>query len=198
MRTQGYEALSFVPPNCETICDCTDCGFHCGNKICDCSETSSTCCGDCKECGDGNCDCGETFETCPLDCTPDAGCGDGTCDPDETCEDFPQDCGPCPDGTFFRAGECVEFIENSCLNSVCDEGEGESCPWDCPYLFEKEEKEEILSEEEQKIVDERIRKNREEFFRESGMSEEEIEEAMAEIYSQNETQEETLPEEVEE
>lgn len=72
-------------------------------------------------------------------------CGDGVCASYEYMGECILDCGPCPDGTFFRAGECVEFIENSCLNSVCDEGEEETCPWDCPYLWKVEEEE---SEEE--------------------------------------------------
>ena len=121
-------------------------------------------------------------------------CGDGVCASYEDKCKCPRDCGSCPEGTICIRGACEEYIENVCGNKVCEEGEMESCPWDC-NIEAHEEEEEILSEEEKELVAERVRRNRIDFFRSHGMSEEEIEWALENIYDK--TQKETLPEEVE-
>ena len=43
--------------------------MQCGDGVCNCGETSVTCCADCVQiCGDGYCGCDETDVTCTIDC----------------------------------------------------------------------------------------------------------------------------------
>lgn len=122
-------------------------------------------------------------------------CGDGVCASYEDKCSCRQDCGSCPEGTICKRGECITFIPNSCLNSVCEEGENEACPWDCPVLMEEEE--ELLSKEEKIAVKEKIRREREEFFRAHDFSEEEIKKQLSIAEEQDESKEMTLSEETE-
>ena len=128
-------------------------------------------------------------------------CGDGICASYENECECEKDCGSCEEGYFCTLYyTCELFVPDTCLNRVCESGEVENCHWDCPesWMNSEEEEEEILSEEEQNEVDERIRNNREEFFRNAGYSEEEIQRLLDEIDNQNESEEETVAEEVEE
>jgi len=72
-------------------------------------------------------------------------CGDGICASYEFRGDCIADCGDCPEGTVFIAGECIEFVPNTCINTVCEEGEMGVCPWDCRES-PKEEVEEVENE----------------------------------------------------
>jgi hypothetical protein len=113
-------------------------------------------------------------------------CGDGVCASYEDKCKCPKDCGSCPEGNVCKRGKCVEFIPNTCMNTICEEGENETCPWDCK-LDILEEEEEILTEEEKRQVAERIRNEfewydrtieeiMEGFDKEQDITEEEVEE----------------------
>lgn len=67
------------------------------------------------------------------------GCGDGICQPSETKCTCPKDCGGCAgeasNVTEFRCvdGKCKIMTKAGiCGNSICDAGEFDSCPGDCP------------------------------------------------------------------
>ena len=79
-------------------------------------------------------------------------CGDGICASYEWKGSCIPDCGSCPENTFFRFGQCVAYVPNSCLNSICDEDEVKNCPWDCPIL--KEESIEDVSENSDDLQEE--------------------------------------------
>lgn len=123
-------------------------------------------------------------------------CGDGICASYEDKCNCPRDCGSCQQGTVCKRGECVEFVANTCMNTICEQGENETCPWDCNVYMQEEQKENLTAEEKLQIS-ERIRTNREEFLRSHGMSEEDIIKTL--ITAENESEQAiiTLPEEPE-
>jgi len=106
-------------------------------------------------------------------------CGDGVCASYEDKCTCPKDCGYCPEGLICKRGACEEIIENTCMNRVCDEGENETCPWDC-RLYMQEETEEELSNVEKLQLERSINESRANFFRSHGMTEEEISKALNE------------------
>ncbi|HET9988926.1 MAG TPA: hypothetical protein VFQ65_10400 [Kofleriaceae bacterium] len=68
-------------------------GPHCGNNICEASETATSCPADChmvNPCGNGVCDANETPTSCPADCHET--CGNGTCAATEDANSCPLDC----------------------------------------------------------------------------------------------------------
>lgn len=73
-------------------------------------------------------------------------CGDGICASYENKCRCPKDCGSCPKEMICKRGECLEFIPNTCMNTVCEEGENETCPWDCNIYMQKEEEEIIKND----------------------------------------------------
>jgi hypothetical protein len=87
----------------ETCSSCPgDCGacVLCGDKVCNGTETCSSCPGDCGACapvcGDKACNGTETCSSCPGDCGACAPvCGDKACNGTETCSSCPGDCGAC-------------------------------------------------------------------------------------------------------
>lgn len=68
-------------------------------------------------------------------------CGDGICASYEDKCHCPKDCGSCPEGTICKRGECLEYVKDTCMNKVCEEGENETCPWDCKIYMQEEEEE---------------------------------------------------------
>lgn len=77
-------------------------------------------------------------------------CGDGICASYEDKCNCEKDCGSCPEGTICKRGECVEYVKDTCMNRVCEEGENETCPWDC-NVYMQEEKEEINGEPKEEV-----------------------------------------------
>ncbi len=114
-------------------------------------------------------------------------CGDGICASYEDKCHCPEDCGSCPENTFCRIGECIQIIEGECHNTICEEGENETCPWDC---YVEEEKEEIFDEETAELMKQRKRLKRKLWVESQGGTYVEGEE--------NEPEKETLPEPTEE
>jgi serine protease len=88
----------------------------CGDRVCNGTETCSTCAGDCGSCtpvcGDKVCNGTETCSTCPGDCGACAPvCGDKVCNGTETCSTCPGDCGAC-------SGTCPGAFSASNTNSA--------------------------------------------------------------------------------
>lgn len=84
-------------------------------------------------CGNDLCEVSEA-DTCPQDCDPEpvARCGDGRCEDGESafgCDPVPELPEIC-DGHVFCPEDCQP--ESICGNSLCEIGEAESCPQDCP------------------------------------------------------------------
>lgn len=123
-------------------------------------------------------------------------CGDGVCASYEDKCNCPRDCGSCQQNMICKRGECVEFVANTCMNTVCEQGENETCPWDCNIYMQEEQKENLTAEEKLQIS-ERIRANREEFLRFHGMSEEDINKTLVAAENESEQETITLPEEPE-
>jgi|GEM_PF-1480187 len=90
----------------------------CGNRICDSTETCTSCqtdCGACSLCGDSRCDSDENCTLCPSDCGQCSLCGNGKCDSGE--------CSTCP-------GDCS--FAQCCPDGQCNHGETPAtCPADC-------------------------------------------------------------------
>jgi hypothetical protein len=114
-------------------------------------------------------------------------CGDGVCASYEDKGNCPIDCGSCPEGTVHERGQCVEYVPNICMNAICEEGENETCPWDCnTYMIE--EREEVIGQDESNFIKERSKLRAKEFVESHG-----------ELFvegNESETMKETLPEEV--
>jgi hypothetical protein len=104
--------------DCTSSNECTP-GLTCGagpngmGQVC--TKASGSYCYSPSVCGDGHCDTagGETQITCPQDCGGGGGnCGDGVCDT----------------GT----GEQITCPQDCCGDGVCEPGETQTCPSDCP------------------------------------------------------------------
>ena len=98
--------------------DCGSCQY-CGDKICQSSESCSTCssdCGPCRYCGDRICQSSESCSTCSSDCGSCKYCGDKICQSSESCSTCSSDCGPCQ---YCGDGACQS-------NETCS-----SCSTDC-------------------------------------------------------------------
>jgi len=109
---------SLAPPDVATgDGDTANATCTCGDGVCDCGETGTTCAIDCKTCGNGVCEAGEGPKTCKVDCC--GACGDGKCKG--------YDCGESPEA-------CASDCGTACGNKVCDKGETPaSCAEDCKF-----------------------------------------------------------------
>jgi hypothetical protein len=94
-------------------------------------------------------------------------CGDGFCASYEDKCKCPDDCGTCPDDTVCKRGYCVEFVPDTCMNTICETGENETCPWDCG-IHMIPAVEEIRSSEEIEASKERAKEHLREFVESHG------------------------------
>ena len=138
---------------------------HCGDVTCDTVLFTI------RNCGDATCDANEACGSCPSDCgctqyqycqdnaCHPVQCGDDICSEGETCNED-----SCCDGeetdlhTRYDCGRCgnrcdleTELCKNQactgfCGNTICDEGEEESCIKDCGYCGDT-----ICEQEEQRF-----------------------------------------------
>ena len=70
--------------------DCGGGGGVCGDGVCNGSDTTANCPGDCGSfCGNGYCEKGEGKANCPQDCGYPVVCGNGICEKGEN----PKSCG---------------------------------------------------------------------------------------------------------
>ena len=159
-----------------------DCGF-CGDGVCHGDETQDSCCADCgcpsgsdceKElmtcietvvCGDGVCEYPENPESCNADC---AACGNGKCDPGESTSTCCMDC-LCGEGLacdeLTRSCAEVEVIQEESTDIDLQEKTREDIEEEILDILVEAIKSEAKSEEAKqqvdKVVDEFIKKNKE-------------------------------------
>lgn len=124
---------------CPTSCYTSPTGY-CGDKICQSTESSSSCATDCGSTppiicnGNGVCDGSETTANCPADCKAAAVCGNGTCESGETTSSCTSDCGPppapkCPENTYTNnTGGCNY---TTCPSGCNWSSASPSCPSGC-------------------------------------------------------------------
>lgn len=136
--TECPNGCSFDNMGCPTSCMTSSSGW-CGDGMCNNSETTSSCPGDCGTaggyCGDGVCDSFEDTGSCPSDCGSAMPCGANEFN-DWTGE-YTCSWSFCPDGCEYDSVGCpyaCMVAAGWCGDGMCEGSLGEdqySCPMDC-------------------------------------------------------------------